>query len=50
MFHRETTTDWPFHTLSDGKVQVPMMSDNGVYETARFDELSATALKIPFKL
>uniref|UniRef100_A0A0R3WER3 SERPIN domain-containing protein n=1 Tax=Taenia asiatica TaxID=60517 RepID=A0A0R3WER3_TAEAS len=49
VFHRDATTDWPFQTLHDGKVQVPMMSENGVYEMSRFDELSATALKIPFK-
>uniref|UniRef100_A0A0R3XD50 SERPIN domain-containing protein n=1 Tax=Hydatigena taeniaeformis TaxID=6205 RepID=A0A0R3XD50_HYDTA len=50
VFHREATTNWPFQTLHNGEVQVPMMSDNGVYEMCSFDELGASALKIPFKL
>uniref|UniRef100_A0A915EXI3 Serpin domain-containing protein n=1 Tax=Echinococcus canadensis TaxID=519352 RepID=A0A915EXI3_9CEST len=40
----------PFPSPYDGEVQVPMMSNNGVYEMSRFDEFSATTLKIPFKL
>ncbi|VDO00405.1 unnamed protein product [Rodentolepis nana] len=49
VFHRDATHDAPFHTLDGKEVTVPMMKDNGVYETYEFNEISATCVKIPFK-
>ncbi|VDL40117.1 unnamed protein product [Hymenolepis diminuta] len=50
VFDRAMTSNGLFHTLSGETVNVPMMMTNGSYLSAHFEEIKATAIKIPFKV
>ncbi|KAM3178453.1 hypothetical protein ACTXT7_002540 [Hymenolepis weldensis] len=50
VFDRAMTSNGLFYTLSGEIVNVSMMMTNGSYLSAHFEEIKATALKIPFKV
>ncbi|KAM7534353.1 hypothetical protein Aperf_G00000107496 [Anoplocephala perfoliata] len=50
VFDSAMTSEGPFYTLNGGSINVPMMRATKSYFSARFKELKATALKIPFKI